>query len=106
MNEKQSETPHLLHEEVIYLKEQLVAQKCMLRDALDYANELQREVAHLKEQLSMHQSKLTDTETYSRKLEEKLSQLAYLIKTLNSQVAEIGNTLQNLGDCIDKTTED
>ncbi|SFE56181.1 hypothetical protein [Thermoflexibacter ruber] len=105
MNEKQNETQHCLHEEVVYLKEQLAAQKCMLSDALAYSNELQKEVAHLKEQLSLHQSKLIDTESYSKKLEEKLSQLAYLIKTLNSQVAEIGNTLQNLDDCIDKAED-
>ncbi|GAB4468754.1 MAG: hypothetical protein OHK0057_09980 [Thermoflexibacter sp.] len=96
---------HCLHEEIVYLKEQLVAQKFMLTDALAYSNELQGEVAHLKKQLSLHQSKLMDTESYSQKLEEKLSQLACLIEILNNQVVGLGNTLQNLNDCIDKAED-
>ncbi len=105
MNETRIETHSSLCDEVAYLKEQLAAQKCMLADALAYANDLQNEVAYLKEQLSLHQSRLVNTEDYSKKLEAKLNQLSSLIKILNSQVAEIGNTLQSLDDCIDKVED-
>ncbi len=105
MNETRSETHNSLCDEITYLKEQLAAQKCMLSDALAYANELQNEVVYLKEQLFAHQSRLVNTEDYSKKLEAKLNQLSALIKTLNNQVAEIGNTLQSLDNCIDKVED-